>query len=174
MNSFRPGYYYRLMAAVALLSVALIGYQVAVIQLLSYVQWYHFANVVISVALLGFGAAGALLSIMRNRFLRKSEFYIPVLSLLSALTMLLAVDLSNSGFSQFDSYLLFTDRSQWFKLLLNCLLFFIPFLFGALALGIVFIKYVEQIGRFYFSNLVGSGIGAVLAAIIAWYFFPVF
>ena len=173
MNSFRPGYYYRLMAAVALLSVALIGYQVAVIQLLSYVQWYHFANVVISVALLGFGAAGALLSIMRNRFLRKSEFYIPVLSLLSALTMLLAVDLSNSGFSQFDSYLLFTDRSQWFKLLLNCLLFFIPFLFGALALGIVFIKYVEQIGRFYFSNLVGSGIGAVLAAIIAWYFFPV-
>jgi hypothetical protein len=44
------------MAAMFLLSVALIAYQVAVIQLLSYVQWYHYANMVISIALLGFGA----------------------------------------------------------------------------------------------------------------------
>ena len=31
---------------------------------------------------------------------------------------------------------------------------------------------LHEIGSFYFSNLAGSGIGAVLAAILAWYFFP--
>ena len=55
MKNGATGYRHRLMAAIALLSVALIAYQVAVIQLLSYVQWYHFANMVISVALLGLG-----------------------------------------------------------------------------------------------------------------------
>ncbi|HET9825684.1 MAG TPA: hypothetical protein VFP87_10120, partial [Chitinophagaceae bacterium] len=66
----------------------------------------------------------------------------------------------------------FVDRMQWLKLLFNYLLFFIPFFLGALALGIVFVKYVAEIGRFYFSNLIGSGIGALLAAVLAWWFFP--
>ena len=39
-----PSYHNRLMAATALLSIGLVAYQVAIIQLLSYVQWYHYAN----------------------------------------------------------------------------------------------------------------------------------
>ena len=62
-------YHNRLMAATGLLSVALIAFQVAIIQLLSYVQWYHYANMVISIALLGFGAAGTVLSLLRKRLL---------------------------------------------------------------------------------------------------------
>ena len=172
MKNRAPGYRHRLMAAVALLSIALIAYQVAVIQLLSYVQWYHFANMVISVALLGFGAAGTLLTVKRNWLLQHSNTLLPVLMIVCGLMMMGAVELSLSRFARYDSYLLFTDRPQWLKLLLNSLFFFIPFLLGALALGIVFIKYVEQIGSFYFSNLVGSGVGAVVAAVLSWYFFP--
>src|SRR5688572_5434151 len=172
MKNGAPGYRHRLMAAMALLSIALIAYQVAVIQLLSYVQWYHFANVVISVALLGFGAAGTLLTVKRNWLLRHSDTLLPVLMILCGFMMMGAVEFSLSPFARYDSYLLFNDRLQWLKLLLNSLFFFIPFLLGALALGIVFIKYVEQIGSFYFSNLVGSGIGAVVAAVLSWYFFP--
>lgn len=162
----------RLMVATALLSAALIAYQVAIIQLLSYVQWYHYANMVISIALLGFGAAGTLLSLKRRWLLQHSDTLLPLLMILCGLTMLVAVELSGSGFARFDSYLLFTDRSQWLRLLINSLLYFIPFLFGALALGIIFVKDVSEIGHFYFSNLAGSGIGALLAAILAWYFLP--
>jgi predicted membrane-bound spermidine synthase len=163
---------HRLMASMALLSVSLIAYQVAVIQLLSYVQWYHYANMVISIALLGFGAAGALLSLKRDWLLKHSNNLLPSLMIFCGLMMAGAVELSHSSFARFDSYLLFTDRLQWLKLLVNSLLYFIPFLLGALALGIVFIKYVHEIGGFYFANLAGSGIGAVLAAVLAWYFFP--
>lgn len=171
----KPGgssYRHRLMAAIALISVALIAYQVAVIQLLSYVQWYHYANMVISVALLGFGAAGTLLSLKRAWLMKHSDTLLPVLMILCAVMMVGAVELSRSSFARFDSYLLFTDRQQWLKLLVNSLMYLIPFLLGALALGMVFIKYVQEIGNFYFSNLAGSGIGAVLAAFLAWYFEP--
>jgi spermidine synthase len=160
------------MAAMVLLSVALIAYQVAVIQLLSYVQWYHYANMVISIALLGFGAAGTLLALKRNWLLKHSDALLPLLMIFSGLMMAGAVELGHNSFTRFDSYLLFTDRLQWVKLLANSLLYFIPFFLGALALGMVFIKYVHEIGSFYFANLAGSGIGAVLAAVLAWYFFP--
>ena len=86
--------------------------------------------------------------------------------------MVVAVELSRSGFARFDSYLLFTDKLQWLKLLINYILYFLPFFLGALALGIVFTKYVQEIGRIYFYNLAGSGIGALVAAALAWYFFP--
>ena len=165
-------YRHRLMAAIALLSVALIAYQVAVIQLLSFVQWYHYANMVISIALLGFGAAGTLLSLKRNWLLNHSDSLLPLLMICCGLMMAGAVELSHRSFARFDSYLLFTDGLQWVKLLVNSLLYFMPFFFGALALGMVFIKYVQEIGSFYFANLAGSGIGAVLAAVLAGYFFP--
>src|SRR5688572_11924941 len=129
---------YRLMAAMFLLSVALIAYQLAVIQLLSFVQWHHYANMVISIALLGFGAAGSLLSLKRDWLLRHSDHLLPLLMVICALMMVVAVELSHSSFARFDSYLLFTDWFQWLKLLVNSLLYFIPFLLGALALGIVF------------------------------------
>lgn len=165
-------YHNRLMATTCLLSISLIAYQVAIIQLLSYVQWYHYANMVISIALLGFGAAGTCVSLLRKWLLDRSEVLLPVLMIVSGITMVIAVWLSRSGLANFDSYLLFVERKQCLALLFNYLLFFLPFFFGALALGIIFVKYVGEIGKFYFSNLIGSAIGAVLAAGFAWLFLP--
>ncbi|MFZ3047791.1 MAG: hypothetical protein WA151_17900, partial [Desulfatirhabdiaceae bacterium] len=52
--------------AIGLLSVAAIAYQLALMQILSITQWHHFAYMVISVALLGFGAAGTCLSLLKK------------------------------------------------------------------------------------------------------------
>ena len=172
MNSRFFTYRGRLMTATALLSAALIACQVAFIQLLSYAQWYHYANMVISIALLGFGAAGSFLSLKRKWLLKYSDNLLPLLMIFCGATMVVAVELSRTGFARFDSYLLFTDKLQWLKLLINYILYFIPFFLGALALGIVFTKYVQEIGRIYFYNLAGSGVGALVAAALAWYFLP--
>src|SRR4030095_2062849 len=162
----------RLFASVALLSAALIACEVAMVHLLSYVQWYHYANMVISIALLGFGAAATLLSLKSEWLLRHGDILTGSFMIFCGFTMILAVELSRSHFARFDSYLLFVDSLQWLKLVINYILYFIPFFLGALALGIVFIKNVAEIGHFYFSNLVGSGMGALLAAILAWHFLP--
>ena len=79
MNSRFFTYRGRLMTATALLSAALIACQVAFIQLLSYAQWYHYANMVISIALLGFGAAGSFLSLKRKWLLQHSDNLLPLL-----------------------------------------------------------------------------------------------
>ena len=58
------------------------------------------------------------------------------------------------------------------RLLFTYLLFFIPFFLGALAIGLVFVKYVEDIGKIYFANLLGSGAGGIVALLLIWLFFP--
>ena len=47
------------------LSFCLLAYEVDLLRLLSWLQWYHFAYLVISLALLGFGASGTLMHIGR-------------------------------------------------------------------------------------------------------------
>ncbi len=58
--------------AIALVSAAALAYEVLLIRLFSIVQWHHFAHMVISLALLGYGASGAFLSLsasaLRRRF----------------------------------------------------------------------------------------------------------
>jgi hypothetical protein len=81
-------------------------------------------------------------------------------------------DASQLSFIRFDSYLLFAEYTHIGRLLLTYLLFFIPFLLGALAIGLIFVKYVNDIGKIYFANLLGSGAGGIIALLLIWFFFP--
>ena len=52
--------------AVATLSAAILAYEVLLMRLLAIVQWHHFAYMVISIALLGFGASGTFLALAQD------------------------------------------------------------------------------------------------------------
>ncbi len=52
--------------AVALISAAILAYEVLLVRLFAIVQWHHFAYLAISVALLGFGVSGALLAVFKD------------------------------------------------------------------------------------------------------------
>jgi hypothetical protein len=165
----------RIHISIGILSAAIIAYQLILMQILSIVQWYHFAYMIISVALLGFGAAGTFLSIFRNRLIKRFDTLFPLLMICSAIGMALVVGLSQLPIFRFDSYLLFAPSEQVshiLKLLSTYLLFFLPFFFGALAIGLVFVYQTSQIGKLYFSNLIGSGAGGIIALILMWFFFP--
>lgn len=162
----------RILLALGFLSASIIAFQLALMQILSIVQWYHFAYMVISVALLGFGAAGTLLSIYKNWFVHRFETTLFILMAGCCLTMSTVIRITQIPFFQFDSYLLFADSTHIFLLLLTYLLIFLPFIFGALAIGLIFIKYVDQIGKLYFANMVGSGLGAIGALLLMWIFAP--
>jgi hypothetical protein len=163
---------YHLLFSIGLLSAAIIAFQLALMQILSIMQWYHFAYMVISVALLGFGAAGSFLAVFRERLLKHINWLLPNLMIATGLAMALVTDVSQTSFVRFDSYLLFTAYSQLGKLLLTYLLFFIPFFLGALAIGLIFVRHVSTIGRIYFANLLGSGAGGILTLALIWLFFP--
>jgi hypothetical protein len=162
----------RIYLSVGLLSASVIAFQLNLMQLLSILQWSHFAYMVISVALLGFGASGTLLALARRWFVRNIEAALPSLMILSGASMSLLMLVSPYVLGTFDSYLLFVDRSQVPGLLLAYFSFFVPFFFGALALGLVYIHYTEKIGSLYFSDLLGSGIGGLLMLVLFWVFYP--
>ena len=119
---------------------------------------------VISIALLGFGAAGTFMTLFRKRLaLIIVIICYLLLMIISGLMMVIAVWLEPGADlpASIRGFFLL-DKRQWPSLFINYLLFFFPFFFGALSLGIIFVKYVGEIGQFYFSNSTGSGIGAVL------------
>ncbi len=117
----------RLYLAVGLHSVALIALQIELMQILSIVQWYHFAFMIISVALLGFGASGMALALLRERMLTNAETLIPFLMIATGFSMSFVVGAVLQDPLRFDSYLLFADRTHILKLLLTYFTFFIPF-----------------------------------------------
>jgi hypothetical protein len=162
----------KLSFSISLLSAAVIAFQLSLIQILSITQWYHFAYMVISVALLGFGAAGTALSLTKKFFVERAESILPGLMTLAGLSMAISVSIAQSEFIRFDSYLLFADYTHLWKLLTTYLLFFIPFFLAALSIGLTFIKYVDKIGVLYFANMVGSGLGGLAVVFLMWIFFP--
>src|SRR5688500_13487159 len=73
--------------SIALLSAAIIAFQLALIQIVSNVQWHHFAYMVISMALLGFGAAGTIISIFRATLVKHTTSLLPFLFIGTGIAM---------------------------------------------------------------------------------------
>ncbi|HEY5825381.1 MAG TPA: class I SAM-dependent methyltransferase [Cyclobacteriaceae bacterium] len=163
---------FKIALSIAFLSAAIIAYQLALIQILSISQWYHFAYMVISIALLGFGAAGSVLAIFQKYLTHRTELLLPFLMTGTGITLCLVTDVSQLPLIRFDSYLLFAEYGHIGKLLLTYLLFFFPFFFAALAIGLVFVRNVGTIGKIYFANLLGSGAGGLVALLLIGLFFP--
>lgn len=166
------GHLVKVSFSIALLSIAIISFQLSLIQILSIIQWHHFAYMVISIAMLGFGAAGTFVAIFRNKLLNRFDTLLPIFMITSGLFMAIVVAVSQISLIQYDSHHLFSEYLNFWKLLITYLLFISPFFFGALAIGLVFVKNVEMIGKLYFANMFGSGLGGLAVIGIMWVFFP--
>src|SRR5438105_15025003 len=60
------------LVAIALTSAGLLAYEVLLTRLFAIIQWHHFAYMVISIALLGYGASGTFLAVTGNRLRRRA------------------------------------------------------------------------------------------------------
>lgn len=158
--------------SLGLLSASLIAFQLSLMQLIAAVQWNHFAYMVISVALLGFGASGTLLAFTRKWFERNASVALYLLMLLTGVAMCVIVLFSSALFGKFDTYLIFADLSNVKYLFLSYFSFFVPFFLGALAIGLIYTQYVSRIGTMYFADLLGSGLGGIFLLGLLWLFYP--
>jgi hypothetical protein len=158
--------------ALAMVSAAVIAFQLALMQFLSLVQWHHFASMIIAVALLGFGAAGAVLSLLRSRLMRRFETLLPLVLSLSGASMALVAGISQAPWLRFDSLLIFTGLRPLLNLFLTCSLYLLPIFLAALAIGMIFVHAAGEIDRLYFWNLAGSGGGGAAMTGLMWLFPP--
>ncbi len=145
--------------SIALLSASALAYEVLLMRLLSIVQWHHFAYMVISLALLGYGVSGTFLTLAQKwllpRFNAAFCANLGMFGITSVGCYLLAQQVT------FNPEIVLWDIRQPMRLLGMYLLLAIPFFFTANAIGLVFISYRTQIARTYAADLLGAGMGSL-------------
>jgi hypothetical protein len=150
----------RTLLGMALLSAAVLLLQVALTRVFSIAQFYHFAFLVVSLALLGFGVSGSLLALWP-----KLRDQIAWYGLAFGVATFTAYPFVNH--LPFDSYSIAWDRNQVYLLTANLLALAIPFVFAGALIGSLLSSQAEQAGRVYGANLLGSAAGAVIAPALA-------
>ena len=144
-----------------LLSAATLTFEIDLTRLFSVSQFYHFAFMIVSVALLGFGASGTFLAILPNFGAAHPRQSIGWLSFASGASILCAYLLVN--WVPFDSFSIAWDRRQVAILSLHYLALATPFFFSGLAVGSLLAIYSSSAGRTYAVNLCGSAMGCAVA-----------
>ena len=144
--------------AVALASLATLGLELALMRALSLRYWHHFAYMVISVALLGFGTSGTLATLGRRVLLKRPGPWAFVLALGLALSIPVTIRLTE----QVDLHvvMLAWDLSQLTAVAAMEALLLIPFSFAGGLLAVVMMDRPERVPGHYAANLIGSGLGA--------------
>ena len=149
--------------AIFLISAAALGLELVLVRALSIGHWYHFSYLVISTALLGFGAGGTLITV-GSRFLTKHcEKAMWCFALALAFAVPIVFQLSQKV--PFDELQLIWDRRQILYLFAYYLLFFVPFFCAGSCIALAFTSCADKAHRLYFYNMTGSGLGA--AGIVA-------
>jgi hypothetical protein len=144
-----------------LLSAATLAFEINLSRLFSVAQFYHFAFMIVSIALLGFGASGTVLAIYPRLAMRVSPRGMAWLSLAAGLSTLGAFLLINR--LPFDSFSIAWDRRQVYILIFHYIVLAMPFFFTGLAMGSLITVYSERVGSLYAINLLGSALGCILA-----------
>ena len=129
-------------------------------RVLSIVQWHHFAYMIISLALLGYGASGAFIALFRRQLEPNFAAAFGLSALLLSASMLFCFVLGQRV--PFNALEIVWDRRQLLYLSLIYLVFFVPFFFAAVCIGLAFTCRRAFASRIYLFDLVGAGIGAVL------------
>ena len=149
----------RHLVPVSLISAATLAYEVLLIRLFSILQWHHFAYMIISIALLGFGASGTFLAFARRPLVKR---YPAAFALLAALFGITAVaSFAGAERLPFNALEIVWNPWQFGWLAASYALLILPFFCGATCIGLAFSRYPGQIGRVYAFDLVGAGIGAL-------------
>lgn len=145
--------------SIALISASALAYEILLMRLLSIVQWHHFAYMIISLALLGFGASGTFLTIARRWLLRHFAASYIFFAVLFGITSTACFALAQLvPFNAFE--IIWDTREPMMLALMYCILF-IPFFFAASSIGIAFMRFRDQIGGIYLFDLLGAGLGAI-------------
>jgi hypothetical protein len=151
----------RLGLGLLLLSASGLTFEINLTRLFSVSQFYHFAFMIVSIALLGYGASGTVLAIFPGLGQKQPQRSLSLLSLATALSILGAYLLINQ--LPFDSFSIAWETKQIWILILHYVTLALPFFFGGMAVGLLLAAYPFLSSQTYAINLLGSALGCLLA-----------
>ncbi len=148
---------------IALISAAVLLFELVILRIFSFTIWHHFAFMVISIALLGFAVSGLLLT-RWPRLLRNPERGAAAAATACAISMLVSTLVICT--LRFDPTQLAKQPSQLVLLGLYFVVLAVPFTAAGLVVGILLGANLAQSGRLYAADLVGAGCGAVSVSLL--------
>ncbi len=154
--------------SVGLVAGSIIALQIGIMRVFSVGSWAHFGSLVVSLAMFGFGLTSAVMCVGKGWFERHWQG--AVKGALLAFGPLMVICNLAAQQVPFNAIFLISDPMQKWRLFANFVLYFLPFLAGALYLGVVFLKAQKTFNRVYFADLVGSGLCG-LAVLLGLYAF---
>lgn len=160
MDNAKPPASWRLILVIGIVSFLSLFYESLLIRILGISQHYHFAFLIISLALLGFGASGSFMLVFPLNRVR-IEQGVMLISLCFILCVGIAYVAVNS--IPFDAYMIAWELRQYLYLVVLLICLTLPLFCAGLLLIFVFRKLPESVSILYAANLVGSGIGTLCA-----------
>lgn len=156
--------------SIALLSATALGYEVLLMRLFSIIQWHHFAYMIISLALLGYGASGTFIALGRERLLRHFETAYWLNLVLFGLASVACYSAAQQ--IPFNPEEVLWDWHQAGRLMAIYLLLALPFFFAANGIALALTRYTSAVARLYAADLLGAGLGSLAIVALLFQVFP--
>lgn len=156
--------------AVALISSASLGYELLLLRFFSLMYWDNFAHLIISMALLGFGISGSVLSLLQHRLVPAFPRSFVWSGLLFACTLMVAASLT--GRLGFNPPEVIWRGNQMVRLAAVFVVATVPFCFAGLCIGLTMRRLNSEVARIYRADLCGAAVGALLIFTLLFFWPP--
>jgi hypothetical protein len=151
------------------LAGSIILFEIAMTRVFAIMMWHHFSYMVISIALVGFGAAGSILTARRDALRTDPPFgALAFHATAYAVTAVGAFVVTTR--IPIDSLEVWVRKANFLALFLIYTVLAVPLVFGGIAIGMALTRLVDRVNRMYFADLAGSAVGAAASTLVlaAW------
>ncbi|MFH1624265.1 MAG: hypothetical protein ABID54_03810 [Pseudomonadota bacterium] len=143
-----------------LISLSTLTFEVSLTRMFSVSLWYHFAFMVVGIAMLGFGASGSFLMLFPTIVNRELSKVLSLTTIAFSVSVLLSYLVVNK--IPFDPARMSWDYNQIFYVLGYYFFLSIPFFFSGLTISTAIVRLPGRISYLYFSDLLGAGMGCLV------------
>ncbi len=150
-----------LFVGIFVVAFATLLFELTLIRVYSFTIWHHFAYVVISTSLLGFGASGSFLATRPGFGQNGLRRALSICALISAVSV--AFVLGFTSLVPLHPMSILSESGQALRFVAYQIVSAIPFFFSGLLVSLILRAGAERVDRVYFWDLLGAGLGCAAA-----------
>lgn len=155
--------------SVFFISGSILAYEIIFTRIFAWAHWVNLSSLIITMALLGFGASGSIICIFQDRI--KHHFHPVFFTCLVLFPIFLAFGSIISSSLEFNPYELGFSVKKICNMFFYFFIMGLSFFLGAFIICMGFLR--SRISAMYFYNLSGSGVGVITVTGVSFYFHPV-
>ena len=149
-------------------SFSILSYEIIFTRIFAWAQWHNFSPLIITMALLGFGASGSVVSVIQKKI--ESRYSLFFFTGLILFPVFLTFGFILSTRLVFNPYEMIFSAGQIISMFFYFFFMGFSFFLGALIICMALLK--QSVSTTYFFNLLGSGAGALAVVAVSFLWHP--